>query len=307
MTTKLTSRCRATDDNEGGTAVCQATFTVQGQRGNQKFLTGGIFTLQADDLSADTYLWEVTSSPPACNYLLTGATQLQAKLSLPGPGAYTVQLTVHKVDCTAQERYILWVATPCRLYRLPAVDEALRFDGDAEWAGDLAQMMQEVDCQLPTPHQKAAMENANAPNAANPFATLNDLPENGVPPVPGIELTEDEIAAIQNGEEPHANNPFITRNFLEKTAPTPTQKAALDKADNPHDENPFVTASRLRRVAPTQEQKDALDAAEVPKHDNPFVTNSYLQKLVLTVKQREAINRAQEPEGEEPFARGGFY
>ena len=70
---------------------------------------------------------------------------------------------------------ILWVATPVRLYRLPASSETLRFDGKPEWPGDLAKALLEVDHNLPTPAQKAAMDQANQPGEGNPFATLRDV------------------------------------------------------------------------------------------------------------------------------------
>ncbi len=168
MVTKLTSHCQPGDGSNGPPATCGAAFTVDGQRGNQKFLVGGMVTLQADDKSADTYLWQVTSSPPQCDYLLTGATLPQARLTMPGPGAFVVQLTVTEGECSAQNRAILWVATPRRLYRIPADSEALRFDGDPEWAGDLARVIQQVDANLPTVQQKAALYRANLPGEENP-------------------------------------------------------------------------------------------------------------------------------------------
>jgi hypothetical protein len=90
MTSKLTSGCQP--------ASCQATFTIDGRRGNQKYLTGGVVTLQADETSADTYTWQVVSSPPHCDYLLAGGTLARAKLTVPGPGAYVVQLIVTRGD-----------------------------------------------------------------------------------------------------------------------------------------------------------------------------------------------------------------
>ena len=99
MAIQLTRQCQPSDNGQGQPGPCRATFTANGQTGNQKLLGGGMITLQADDAHADTYVWEVTSSPPSCDYLLTGATQPQAKLVLPGPGAYVVQLTVTKGSC----------------------------------------------------------------------------------------------------------------------------------------------------------------------------------------------------------------
>ena len=52
MTTRLSSSCQPTGGDGGPPATCWATFTVDGQRGNQKFLVGGLVTLQADDTAA---------------------------------------------------------------------------------------------------------------------------------------------------------------------------------------------------------------------------------------------------------------
>ncbi|MCP4711202.1 MAG: hypothetical protein GY869_21490, partial [Planctomycetes bacterium] len=51
MTTNLTGDCQA--------AECQATFTINGKGGDQKFSHGCVVTLQADEKEADTYLWEL--------------------------------------------------------------------------------------------------------------------------------------------------------------------------------------------------------------------------------------------------------
>ena len=302
MDSKYTSNCESDESNDDCATTCHAKFTVDGQRGNQKLLAGNKMSLLAEMERADSYLWEVTSSPPNCDFMLTGATQRKAKLSLPGPGAYTVQLTVAKDDCKAQKRVILWVATPCRMYRLPATSEALRFDGDPDWAGDLAKMMQQVDCNLPTPEEKAAMECANDPSAENPFATMSDLPPFGKRPShPGERLTDEQVDAIQYSDCPTGANPLITESTLRKISPTKDQKAALDKADNPHEGNAFVTETKLIKVAPTPDQKAAMDNAECPEDDNPFITKSYLEKNILTNRQRDAIDRAQNPYGENPF------
>ena len=219
MAIQLTRQCQPADHGQGQPGSCTATFTANGQTGNQKLLGGGMITLQADDTHADTYVWEVTSSPPSCDYLLTGATQPQAKLVLPGPGAYVVQLTVTKGSCSAQNRVILWVATPVNLYRLPAASEPLRFDGKAEWAGDLAAALLNVDANLPTPAQKAALNGANQPGAENPFATLRDL--GGVPGPSGGDLSADEIAAIRAAEQPDADQPLCDRQRSQEIQPDP--------------------------------------------------------------------------------------
>ncbi len=101
MTARLTSDCQP--------AECQATFTINGKRGDQRFSYGHIVTLQADDRDADTYLWESISSPPPCENLLTGITQPQARLALPVPGPYIIRLTVVKGDSTAQAQQTILV------------------------------------------------------------------------------------------------------------------------------------------------------------------------------------------------------
>ena len=282
--------------------ACRATFTVDGQRGNQKLLGGGIFTLQADDTHAETYLWEVTSSPPACDFLLTGATQPTARLSLPGPSAYVVQLTVTKGTCSAQSRVILWVATPVRLYRLPAASEPCASTASRSGPATSTRALLEVDHSLPTAAQKGAMNQANQPGAENPFATLRDVSGgNGGPVVPPGELTADEIAAIHAAEHPDADNRFITDSDRRKLAPTLQEKAALGAALDPHGDNAFVTESRLCQVVPTHDQREALDEAENPEHDNPFVTLSLLQRMVPTPEQRAALNCAENPGADNPL------
>lgn len=112
MSTNLTTDCHP--------AECQATFTINGERGDQKFSYGCIVTLQADEKEADTFLWEVISSPPRSGNLLTGSVQSQARLSLPFPGTYIVQLTVTKGDCTAQARHTILVGvSDCVPYPCP--------------------------------------------------------------------------------------------------------------------------------------------------------------------------------------------
>jgi hypothetical protein len=55
-----------------------------------------------------------------------------------------------------------------------------------------------------------ALTGANAPDAGNVFATMNDLPAN--------ELTADELAAIQGANTPNATNVFITENDISAAA-----------------------------------------------------------------------------------------
>ena len=77
MPTQLTRQCQPADPAQSPPGPCKATFTANGRAGNQKLLGGGMVALQADETRAEAYSWEVTSSPPSCDYLLTGATQPQ--------------------------------------------------------------------------------------------------------------------------------------------------------------------------------------------------------------------------------------
>jgi hypothetical protein len=305
MSTRLTSDCHPSQGGDDQPAPCQATFTVDGQRGDLKFLTAGVVTLEADQADADSYHWQVTSSPPHCDYLLTGSTQRTAKLSMPGSGAYVVQLTVTHGDCVAQSRVILWVATPTRLYRIPADSEALRFDGSGKWAGDLARVIQHVDSSLPTPEQKAAMDGAHQPGEENPFATLEDLPEGTAQPG---ELTADELAAIRQAQSPSGDNPFVTHSALPPDEVTPEQKAALDAAQNPGGDNPFITQGALPEIPASQlndDQVAAIAAAQDPGADNPFVTFIALPPDELTPGQKAALDAAQDPAADNPFVTRG--
>ena len=105
---------------------------------------------------------------------------------------------------------------------MPAASEPLRFDGKAEWAGDLAAALLNVDANLPTQAQKAALNGANQPGTENPFATLRDL--GGVPGPSGGDLSADEIAAIRAAEQPAAANRFVTDSDRKKTSPTLIRK-----------------------------------------------------------------------------------
>lgn len=276
MSIKLNHRCQPAEGVGASPSSCHAAFRVDGQAGSQKLLAGGIVQLKAEYLTAVSYQWEVLSSPPACDFLLSGATQSQARLSLPGPGTYTVQLTVKDGDCTAQKRAILWVASPCRLYRLPAVHEALRFDGHAEWAGDLAKVLLDVDCNLPTPQEKSAMANAHGPGADNPFATLNDLltlPDGDSGNFPSApQLTPQQEAAIDAADNPDEDNPFITKSALPATQLTRNQLAAFQGADKPSARNAFITASALPPPQLNAAEEAAVHAAKRPSQQNRFVT-----------------------------------
>jgi hypothetical protein len=150
---------------------CSADFTLDGQSDNYKAAVGVAVALQANDTEATTYQWQVTSSPPGCDYQLTGEAQAQATLTPQETGAYLIQLTVTKGECEDLARHILWAETAHRQYRLPATREPLAFSGDEEWAGDLVQVIRDVDGSLPTDDQKAAMDAADAPTGTNPFVT----------------------------------------------------------------------------------------------------------------------------------------
>jgi hypothetical protein len=173
MTLKLTRQCAPGEDQP---IECNADFTINGQAGHQKLRSAGTVTLVAlwQEPQA-AYRWDVTGSPPNCQDLLTHLNPYSVIMQLPGPGAYVVQLTVTKGECLAQTRYILWVVTPRLLYSIPATDEALRYDGQTEWAGDLPRLILDVDNNLPTEAQKAALDKASQPGTDNPFATLEDL------------------------------------------------------------------------------------------------------------------------------------
>ncbi len=185
---------------------CSANFTIDGQTGNQKVAAEATVTLQAEVTEATTYQWEVTSSPPDCDYQLTGETQVQATLSLPVSGAYVIQLTLSKGQCEARARRIVWAVTPHREYCLPATGEPLRFNGDEAWAGDLTQVIQDVDNNLPTLEQKGALDAADQPSETNPFITQSALPAGGT----AGELTPEQKAALDAANEPSAENPVAT-------------------------------------------------------------------------------------------------
>ncbi|MFN8496355.1 MAG: hypothetical protein U0641_00750 [Anaerolineae bacterium] len=182
---------------------CSATFTMDGQTGNLKVAVGAPVTLQADDAAAATYHWAVTSEA-AGNFELTGDTSAQATLTLRTAGAFRVQLTTTRDGCTSSQRQLLWGATP-HGYRLPASGEPLGFDGDAEWAGDLEQVVLDVDARLPTAEQAAALGAADAPGAANAFVTYNQWTATALTPqekttilgaLPNV-LSATEKAALQ--------------------------------------------------------------------------------------------------------------
>jgi hypothetical protein len=292
-------------------AECSAEFTVNGLAGNQKFQAAGPVTLEAVDQTTNLYKWEVISSPPDCDNLLTRITPYSATLRLPRPGAYVVELTVCKEDCSARTRYILWVVTPNLMYCIPATNEPLRFDGKEEWAGDLARVIVDVDRNLPTNNEKDALHGFNEdypPSTENPYATREDLIDRPGPP--GRQLTDDEIDAIKAAEDPNKRNPFITQSALPPPELTKDQKEAIEAAEDPNKCNPFITESALpegfldgpdgpfvtqvewAKTAPTEEQKKAMDGANEPGEENPFATHDDLPSLDDYVTRPEWLARA---------------
>ncbi len=221
------------------TKTCTADFTINGQSGNQAFNNSDPITLRADDLTATTYAWSVTAVPTDATYQLEANDQAEAQLTLLDPGSFVVQLLLEKDACQACARHLVWFMTPQRQYRLPANGELLRFDGDAEWHGDLIKVIKDVDATLPLPQQKEALDAANAPATENPFATMADLPI--IPIIPNPQLTPEQETAVDYANNPNAENPFATLNDLPEAALTPEQKAAIENADNPSGANPFLT------------------------------------------------------------------
>ena len=300
-------RMQATSSIETGALTlgqCDASFLINSQPGNQSVASGAQVALLAGDATASSYTWTVTASPPDSEYVLTGADQAEAVLTPKTPGAYTIQLRVAKADCEALARAILWVATLTQQYRLPATNEPLQFDGDAEWAGDLLQVITDVDRALPTPEQKAALGAAHSPNGENAFATLADIS--------GGQVTPEQKAALEAADNPNGQNPFITHSALPPDELTPEQKAALEAAHSPNGENPFITRSALPPDELTPEQKAALEAADNPSGQNPFITRSALPPDELTPEQKAAarggtrprkaaLEAADNPNGQNPF------
>lgn len=237
MTMNVNSNCQSVE--------CQATFTINGERGHQKFSFGCTVTLQADEKEADSYLWELVSSPPKCANVLTGVTLAQARLALPIPGTYVVQLTLTKGDCTAQDRRIILVGvSDCLPYPYPS------------------HYLSEDDI--------AAIENAaGTPNGDNPFVTQEQLDNY---------LSAEDKAAIEAAAGiPSIDNPFVTQeqldNYLSQDA-----KAAIEKATiRPDGANPFITQKHLDDYL-SEGDRAAIENATIRPHgQNPFITQQFFQ------------------------------
>lgn len=306
MSYQYRNECRSPDPCPEPAPACSALFTANGQHGQWQFAPGSSITLEADEKNAERYHWEIVISPPERERAFTYVAAHTILLRLPQPGAYVVELTVSKGKCHAQHRAIVWAVTPQLMYRLPATSEPLRFDGKVEWAGDLARMMIDVDRNLPTDDQKAALTGFNhqhPPSLQNPFATREDL-ENR-PGLPGKQLTDDEIEAIKAADKPDKCNPFVTQSALPAPELTKDQQEAIAAADNPNRCNPFVTQSDLPDPELSEKQKAAL--RERPEHppgyDNPFITLAELPNPELSDNQKAALleERPQPPTKDNPF------
>ncbi len=250
---------------------CNAEFTINDQRGNQKVNIGDTVTLRAVDTGATTYKWAVVANPPESKHDLKDSTQPQATLSaLEEPGAYVIQLEVAEDQCVARAHHIVWAATPQRGYRLPAANEPLEYDGDAEWAGDLVQVIQDIDNSLPSPEQAAALHNEDFPASGdNPYVTRSQWS----PTAP----TAEEKAGLHNEDFPaSADNPYVTRSQWSPTAPAADEKAGLHNEDFPATaDNPYVTRSQWSPTAPAADEKAGLHNEDFPASaDNPYVTRS---------------------------------
>lgn len=297
MTANLNSNCQS--------AECQATFTINGERGNQKFSFGCMVTLQADEKEADTYLWELISSPPKGGNLLTGITLAQARLALPLPGTYVVQLTVTKGDCTAQERRIILVGAsdclpyPCSPYYLSEDDIAAIENAAGTPNGENPFVTQEqLDNYLSVEDKAAIEEAAGIPSSDNPFVTQEQLDNY---------LSQDAKAAIEKATiRPEGTNPFITQKHLDDYL-SEGDKAAIENATiRPHGQNPFITQEHLLDYL-SGDDKSAIENATIkPAGDNPFVTQKHLdnlrQEYFLSQDDIDAIQLAQGfPNNQNPF------
>lgn len=326
MTTHVTRQCEP-NNGSGPSPECNADFTVDGQCGSVKLHPGGTVTLAAVwQHPQAVYLWEVISTPPNCQHLLIRITPYAATLTIPQPGAYVVQLSVSHGACHTQQHTILWAVTPRLLYGIPATSEPLRFDCKPDWAGDLPQMMLDVDRNLPTDAQKDAMDKAQNPNAANPFVTTSMLPGLGA----SCDMSTAQCDAIKAASTATASNRFATIGDLPSGAApsewpiglTKAQDDALDAAEaypghTPGLLNPFLVQSRWEETSPTLPQKEALDAASrhpvhPPNASNPFATIEDLKEIGsgpgpvgpcdLDANHCDAIKRGLDnPTGANPF------
>ena len=155
---------------------CNADFTIAGEHANKTVSAGENVVLQADDTEATTYRWEVTTSPSGSPFTLEDENKPTANLTVQQQGcACLIQLTVTKGQCQHQARRRVWITTPHHGYRLPTPGDTARFNGDDAWAGDLVQVLRDVDSNLPTDNQKAALDAAPEPSASNAFVTQSKL------------------------------------------------------------------------------------------------------------------------------------
>ena len=186
-------------------ASCTADFTINDQHSNVKVSVGAIVTLQAEETQATQYQWVVADVSPGGNYELSGETQAQATLIVRATGAYVIQLAVEKGQSKAVLRRLLWAATSQNDYRLPATGEPLRFTGAEDWAGDLVQVIQDVDSRLPTDDQKAALDAAEA---------VASLSTSRAPPIPSSPR-----ASCPPGR-PRRRGPAATASRISKKTPS---------------------------------------------------------------------------------------
>ncbi|MDJ0753563.1 MAG: hypothetical protein QNJ45_08615 [Ardenticatenaceae bacterium] len=288
-----------------------ADFKINDQMDDLKVAVGTKVLLEAADIGADSYQWTVFCTPPECSYKLAGADQPQATLMVNDVGAFVIQLTTMRNKSQERSRLIVWAVTPNRSYCLPATGEPLGFTGRERWAGDLAQIIQDIDDGLLDENQKAAFDAAEGPSGDNPLITQSALPT--LPVIPPPQLSADQEAAVDAADNPSVNNPFITQSAL-PTPPedelNPDQKAAIGAAQAPSGGNPFITQSALPTlpvIPPPQlsaDQEAAVDAADNPSGNNPFITQSALPappEDELNPDQKAAISAAQAPSGNNPF------
>ncbi|MGD2076750.1 MAG: hypothetical protein PVH18_00055, partial [Chloroflexota bacterium] len=185
-----------------------AAFTIDGQEGHQRVSAGATVTLQAIQSGATSYHWSVRQAPSEAAYELVGEAEPEASLTLETWGAYTVRLEVKNGSSQNIGQAIVWVTTPNNGYALPATSEPLRFNGLADWPGDLDQVILDVDSRLPSTELIESLSEAESPGAGNPFITQSALPE--VPEIPPPQLDDDEVGAIKAAEEANAENRFAT-------------------------------------------------------------------------------------------------
>jgi hypothetical protein len=118
-----------------------------------------------------------------------------------------------------------------------------------------------------TADELAAIRGANLPNAANVFATMDDLPS-----IPENELTGDELDAIQQSNDPSLYNVFATMNDIPDNELTPDELAAINGANDPSASNVFATMDDLPLNELSGDQLDGIQYAHSPSLYNPFAT-----------------------------------